>query len=77
MAYQTTLRRGNGAVFSLHIHVVFVTKYRKRIFTKLHLDALNDYFKKVCASFEASLVEFNGEKDHVHLLRTLWKGALW
>ena len=32
------------------------------------LCSLEEYFDEVCASFESRLVEFNGEKDHVHLL---------
>jgi putative transposase len=29
---------------------------------------LKNLFEKVCSDFEAELVEFNGESDHVHLL---------
>ena len=29
---------------------------------------LGESFKSVCNDFEATLLEFNGEKDHVHLL---------
>ena len=32
------------------------------------LTSLENYFKKVCKDFECELAEFNGEKDHVHLL---------
>lgn len=31
---------------------------------------LRDFFSSVCRDFEAELVEFNGERDHVHLLVT-------
>jgi putative transposase len=47
---------------------VFVTKYRRVVFTKQILDDLQDIFSSVCADFEAELVEFDGEDDHVHLL---------
>ena len=61
-------RRGRRCVFLLHAHLVFVTKYRKTIFSKKMLESLKDYFGKVCNDFSVVLVEFNGEKDHVHLL---------
>jgi putative transposase len=32
------------------------------------IDDLRDVFASVCADFEAELVEFDGEDDHVHLL---------
>ncbi len=62
------LRRGRTCVFALHIHLVFVTKYRKHVFTKPILGELRKFFQSVCEDFESTLVEFDGEKDHVHLL---------
>ncbi len=52
----------------MHVHLVFVTKYRGRIFSAKHLKTLGTLFRKVCTDFESELVEFNGETDHVHLL---------
>jgi len=62
------IRSGRHCVFNMHVHLVFVTKYRKDVFTKPMLDAMERMFKKVCLDFEAELIEFNGEDDHVHLL---------
>lgn len=62
------IRSGRHCVFNMHVHLVFVTKYRKDVFTKPMLDAMEGMFKKVCLDFEAELSEFNGEDDHVHLL---------
>ena len=61
-------RSGKHSVFLLHAHLVFVAKYRKAVFSQDMLCSLEEYFDEVCASFESGLVEFNGEKDHVHLL---------
>lgn len=52
----------------MHVHLVFVTKYRRGVFTKEILDDLRPMFASVCTDFEAELVEFDGEDDHVHLL---------
>jgi putative transposase len=52
----------------LHVHLVFVTKYRRRVFTKASIDDLREIFEDVCESLEAQLVEFDGEEDHVHAL---------
>jgi len=62
------LRHGRHCVFALHVHLVFVTKYRRNVFKKEHLDAMHIILAKVCKDFDAQLVEFNGEHDHVHLL---------
>ena len=55
-------------IFNLHVHLVFVTKYRQKVFTKEILDDMQQIFESVCSDFEAQLVEFDGENDHVHLL---------
>lgn len=68
MLKSTDLRRGRSCVFALHVHLVFVTKYRRCVFTKALLTDLREIFERVCTDFEASLIEFDGEKDHVHLL---------
>ena len=62
------IRHGRHCVFNLHIHLVFVTKYRRSVFTKAVLEDLKEIFASVCQDFEAELVEFDGEKDHVHWL---------
>ena len=62
------IRRGRHCVFNLHVHLVFVTKYRRQVFTQAILSDLRAIFQSVCEDFEADLVEFDGERDHVHLL---------
>ena len=62
------LRRGRNSVFLLHVHLVFVAKYRRNIFAGELLEELRTIFSSVCADFTCELVEFNGEQDHVHLL---------
>ena len=52
----------------MHVHLVFVTKYRRKVFEKQILNELREIFSDVCTDFESRLVEFEGEGDHVHLL---------
>ena len=68
MNLSTDLRRGRTCVFLMHVHLVFVTKYRRNVFTKQILDELRVIFANICTDFEARLVECEGEGDHVHLL---------
>lgn len=62
------LRRGRHVVTNLHVHLVFVTRYRRDIFDADALARLRESFASVAVDFEARLVECNGEADHVHLL---------
>jgi putative transposase len=68
MDIASELRSGRHCVFLMHVHLVFVAKYRKKIFTKKLLKFTEQIFKEVCEDFESHLVEFEGEHDHVHLL---------
>ena len=68
MSQYKDLRRGRTCVFKLHSHLVFVTKFRKKVFDKRAIDRLRELFVGICADFEAQLVEMDGERDRVHLL---------
>ena len=52
----------------MHVHLVFVTHYRRKVFDGDTIASLRAIFTKLCADFDATLVEINGEHDHVHLL---------
>jgi putative transposase len=58
----------SGACFSLQMHLVLVTKYRRKVITAEILQRLEEIFHATCLKWESRLVEFNGEPDHVHLL---------
>ena len=68
MITDNDIRHRGHCVFLMHVHLVFVTKYRRGVFTKEILDDMRGIFAEVCKDFEAELVEFDGEDDHVHLL---------
>ena len=61
-------RTGRHCVFALHVHLVFITKYRRDVLSELAIGDLRHIFAKVCNDFDAQLIECDGEDDHVHLL---------
>ena len=52
----------------MHVHLVFVAKYRRSVFDGAAIEALRAIFTQVCRDFQATLVQMEGEVDHVHLL---------
>jgi putative transposase len=68
MQLSKDIRHGRHCVSALHAHLVFVTKYRRKVFDADALRRLQAIFRKVCRDFQAQLVEMNGEAEHVHLL---------
>jgi len=68
MVNSSDIRHGRHCAFNMHVHLVFVTKYRRCVFSQAALEDMRDIFADVCRDFDAKLVEFDGERDHVHLL---------
>ena len=62
------IKKGRHSAYTLHCHIVFVTKYRKKVIGAIHLKRLHEIFSEICQKFDAKLTDFNGEADHVHLL---------
>jgi putative transposase len=59
------VQRGYSTVYTLHAHPVFVTNYRRPVFTGDMLTSCQHLTADICLS---SGSEFNGQTDHVHLL---------
>jgi putative transposase len=68
MKKATEIRSGRHCVFNMHVHLVFVTKYRRGVFSQAILEDLKNIFTSVCKDFAAELIEFDAGNDHVHLL---------
>ncbi|RBR27765.1 transposase, partial [Enterococcus cecorum] len=55
-------------VFLLYYHLILVTKYRRQVID----DEISDYakatFERISESYHITLVEWNHDKDHVHIL---------
>jgi putative transposase len=68
MKKNNDIRTGRHCVFNMHVHLVFVTKYRKKVLDGKAIGILRESFAKVCRDFDANLIEMNGEDNHVHLL---------
>ena len=65
---ESVLRKGRHSVSRLVGHLVFATKYRKRILEGKHLTRVHSVCIRGAEKSSFQLLEFNGEPDHVHLL---------
>ena len=61
-------RNSRRAVFNLTVHVVLVTKYRRKVIDAAMKQELKRAFESVLDSWDSQLIEFNCETDHVHLI---------
>ncbi|NDJ24229.1 IS200/IS605 family transposase [Nostoc sp. B(2019)] len=56
------------SISDLKVHLVLVTKYRRKAFTTQMLTRLNTIVEELLEKWDCKLIEFNGEEDHVHTL---------
>ncbi|MFE4578240.1 IS200/IS605 family transposase [Streptomyces chartreusis] len=63
----TERRTGRHCAFSLHAHLIFVTKFRHQVSTDRHLKRCEESMRAVRDDFEMELSEFNGEAQHAHI----------
>jgi putative transposase len=62
------LDSNNHSVFLMYYHLVLVVKYRKEVFDDKISDYAKDMFVKLGEKYNISLVEWNHDYDHVHIL---------
>ena len=60
--------RARHSVTKLHVHLIFTTKYRCKVMTPEVLESVLAALKIAAEDLGCSLLEANGEADHVHLL---------
>ena len=56
------------SVYSLKYHLVVITKYRHKCITLEILDKLEKIFTRLLNDKDCKVLEFGGEKDHIHVL---------
>ncbi len=61
-------RSSHRSVFNLTVHMVFVTKYRRKVIDSQMLEELKLVFESVLKAWNCQLIEFNAEPDHCHLI---------
>lgn len=62
------LDRNMHSVFLLNYHLVLVTKYRKKVFDDAISARAKEIFVYIGENYHITLVEWNHDKDHVHIL---------
>ena len=56
------------SVFSLHYHLILVTKYRRKVFDDDVSNRARELFEAIAPNYKIEVLEWNHEQDHVHVL---------
>ncbi|MGE7875025.1 IS200/IS605 family transposase [Bacillus paramycoides] len=62
------LDSNNHSVFLLYYHLVLVVKYRRNVFDDDISDYAKDMFVRLSENYNITLVDWNHDVDHVHIL---------
>ena len=60
-------RRGAHTVFEIHLHLVWVTKYRKAVLRGEVGERVRELLREICRQHEVTIMKGHVAKDHVHL----------
>ena len=58
----------NHSVFLLYYHLILVTKYRRQVIDDEISDFAKATFERIAESYPITLIEWNHDKDHVHIV---------
>lgn len=56
------------SVFLLHYHLILVVKYRRKIFDSDISERAKIIFEYIAPTYKITLMEWNHDKDHIHIL---------
>lgn len=61
-------RKASHSIYDIKCHVVWTTKYRKRILSPEIGRRVRDIVRLICTSMDVDIIKGNIRRDHVHLL---------
>lgn len=62
------LDTNNHSVFLMYYHLVLVVKYRRKVIDKVVSERLREIFEYIAPKYNITIVEWNDDKDHLHIL---------
>lgn len=60
-------RRGAHSVFEIHLHFVWITKYRRKVLTGEVAHRVRDMIRQICGDMDVTIMKGHVSQDHVHL----------
>ena len=62
------MRKGSHSVYDIQYHIVWVTKYRKKILGGAISRRLREIIRQTCEKNNIKIIRGNIRKDHIHML---------
>lgn len=62
------LDNNNHSVFLMYYQLVLVIKYRRKVFDDVISERAKEIFEYIAPNYNITLIEWNHDEDHVHIL---------
>ena len=62
------LDNNNHSVFAMYYHLILVVKYRRKVFDDILSDYAKSIFERLAPGYNITLLEWNHDVDHVHIM---------
>ena len=62
------LDNNNHSVFAMYYHLILVVKYRRAVFDDVISEYAKSVFERLAPDYNISLLEWNHDHDHVHIM---------
>lgn len=60
-------RKGSHTVYDLKYHIVWITKYRKKVLVGIVAERCRELIRQVCKEYEVEIIKGHVSQDHIHL----------
>jgi putative transposase len=64
-------RHGSHTVFSIHLHVVWITKYRHKVLRGAIAERVRDVVREECRRQRVDILQGHISADHVHVMLSI------
>ena len=61
-------RKGSHTVYDIKYHIVWITKYRKKVLEGAVAERVRELIRQICKANDVEILKGYVSKDHVHLL---------
>lgn len=62
------LDNNNHSVFAMYYHLILCVRYRRKVFDDEISEYARNIFEKIAPSYNISLLEWNHDVDHIHIM---------
>lgn len=60
-------RKTSHSIYDLKYHIVWITKYRKKVLTGQVADKVRELIREICKANDIEIIKGHVSKDHIHL----------